>query len=316
MTEISVIGAGVIGLTTAVRLLEEGHRVEVLHDRDPQQTTSAVAAAIWYPYLVRPRDRVLPWAMTSLRRFESLAADDRTGVRLIDGLECLAGETPWWHGTGAPGTVDHAREGDPPSAGRLLRARLPVARMPDYLDYLVRSIEERGGCLDRRRVNGWDEIAGEVLINCAGLGARELCDDFSLVGVRGQVLRVEGGTCDRWVIDDRDPQRPTYIVPRGADTILGGSAEKGAEEIVVDPELSARIRERAIRLAPGLEGAAVLGTDAGIRPSRPAVRLEADRDGSGRLLIHNYGHGGSGMTLSWGCAEEVAKRTAAGLAGA
>jgi D-amino-acid oxidase len=43
------------------------------------------------------------------------------------------------------------------------------------------------------------------------------------------------------------------------------------------------------------------------------VRLEAEERPGGRVVWHNYGHGGAGVTLSWGCAEEL---TAAVLAGA
>ena len=55
----------------------------------------------------------------------------------------------------------------------------------------------------------------------------------------------------------------------------------------------------------------------GFRPARPQVRLEAEdavaADGSSaRLLVHNYGHGGAGVTLSWGCARAVASLVAAG----
>lgn len=42
----------------------------------------------------------------------------------------------------------------------------------------------------------------------------------------------------------------------------------------------------------------------GLRPGRPTVRLEAERRDGG-LLVHNYGHGGAGLTLSRGCASAV-----------
>jgi D-amino-acid oxidase len=45
----------------------------------------------------------------------------------------------------------------------------------------------------------------------------------------------------------------------------------------------------------------------GLRPGRTAVRLE--RMGN---IIHNYGHGGGGYTVAWGCASEVGRLALAG----
>src|SRR5215210_4260196 len=68
-----VVGAGVIGLTCAVRLLEAGHRVDVVARDLPLETTSAVAAAIWYPYRALPQDRVTAWSAASYAVFDRLA---------------------------------------------------------------------------------------------------------------------------------------------------------------------------------------------------------------------------------------------------
>ncbi|CAG5059094.1 unnamed protein product [Parnassius apollo] len=42
----------------------------------------------------------------------------------------------------------------------------------------------------------------------------------------------------------------------------------------------------------------------GLRPGRDAVRLDAE-ERDGKIYIHNYGHGGSGLTLFWGCGNNV-----------
>ena len=72
------------------------------------------------------------------------------------------------------------------------------------------------------------------------------------------------------------------------------------------------IRDRlrnAEALWPDLDRSKIVGGDVGLRPSRTEVRLESEKV-EGRLVIHNYGHGGAGVTLSWGCAEEVASLVA------
>jgi D-amino-acid oxidase len=95
-------------------------------------------------------------------------------------------------------------------------------------------------------------------------------------------------------------------VPRSQDIVLGGTAQEGDERLAPDQATAAAILERCARLEPRLRGAEVLEHKVGLRPGRPSVRLEAERRAGG-LLVHNYGHGGAGVTLSWGCADEVAR---------
>src|SRR4051812_26936182 len=98
MRRVIVVGAGVVGLSCAVRLLEAGHRVDVVARDLPLETTSAVAAALWYPYRALPQDRVTAWSATSYSVFEELADDERTGVRMLTGTEVLRTPQPdpWW----------------------------------------------------------------------------------------------------------------------------------------------------------------------------------------------------------------------------
>ena len=92
-----MVGAGVTGMTCAVRLAEDGHQVEVLARDLPLETTSVVAAALWYPYLALPQDRVTAWAEESYAAFAALAGED-AGVRMMPGTEVLhePAEDPWW----------------------------------------------------------------------------------------------------------------------------------------------------------------------------------------------------------------------------
>src|SRR5579859_3556704 len=84
--DVVVVGAGVIGLTTAVVLAEAGLRVRVDAERPPGATTSAAAGATWGPFMIGPEDRVAAWAATSMPIFEELAAGpDETGVAVIEG---------------------------------------------------------------------------------------------------------------------------------------------------------------------------------------------------------------------------------------
>jgi D-amino-acid oxidase len=77
--------------------------------------------------------------------------------------------------------------------------------------------------------------------------------------------------------------------------------------------VATRILRDCAAVEPRLNGARVVGHQVGLRPFRPQVRLEAEATGDGPLVVHNYGHGGAGITLSWGCAREAAALAAPAL---
>ena len=141
-----------------------------------------------------------------------------------------------------------------------------------------------------------------MVVDASGLGARLLAEDRSVTPVRGQVLYVEQVGLDRWWLDSAGL---TYVVPRAHEIVVGGTDEEGRWNLTPDPAVAARILARASALVPALAGARVLRHKVGLRPGRPAVRLEEERVGSTRV-VHCYGHGGAGVTLSWGCAADVA----------
>ncbi len=302
-----VIGCGVIGLSTAIRLRESGLDARIVTAELPANTTSAVAAAIWYPYKAYPQEDVLRWGARTFEVFEGLAANHGTGVRMREGVELgreRAGE-PWW--AGAVSGVRRCAEDELPAGYRDGHAFVvPVVEMPVYLRYLVDRFTAAGGEIEERVVGRPDELAGEarVLVNCAGLGAKGLLGDDSLRPIRGQVVRVRNPGLDRFSLDEDDPEGVTYVVPRSEDCILGGTADEGAWHTEPDAVAAAGILRRCTALEPRLAGAEVLEHRVGLRPGRPEVRLEREADAV-LPRVHNYGHGGSGVTLSWGCAEEA-----------
>lgn len=304
-SDVIVIGCGVTGLTTAIRLREAGLQANIIAAEPPERTTSAVAAAIWYPYRAFPERDVLRWGRISYEVFGALAGNPRTGVILREGVELWRHPVadPWW-ASAVPGVRRCGARELPPGYRDGHAFTVPVVEMPVYLRYLSRRFSGLGGTLARSLVKDMDDLRGEarVIVNCAGLGARKLVGDTSMRPIRGQILRVENHGLERVLLDEEDPDGVTYIVPRSRDCVLGGTAEEDAWDTVPDPAIADAILARCSRLEPRLADARVLEHRVGLRPGRPAVRLEKD---ASLPLVHNYGHGGSGVTLSWGCAEEA-----------
>ena len=302
MARVLVVGAGVTGLSCAVRLLQRGHEVDVVARDLPLETTSAVAAALWYPYLAHPVERVTAWAHTTYAELARLAADPTTGVVLQPGTEVFRDPAPlpdWLAAVPEARTTSDVPPGY--TAGWTFVA--PVVEMPVYLGWLVSRIEALGGTITRRALPALPDRA-EVVVDASGLGARLLAEDPSVVPVRGQVLYVEQVGLDRWWLDAAGP---TYVVPRSEDVVVGGTEDHGAWDRRPDPDVAEALLRRAAALVPALRGARVLGHRVGLRPARPAVRLEETTTSpAGSRLVHCYGHGGAGVTLSWGCADEVA----------
>jgi D-amino-acid oxidase len=140
------------------------------------------------------------------------------------------------------------------------------------------------------------------------LKARELCEDESVYPVRGEVVRVSNPGLTVSVRDEENPKGRTYVHPRARDCVLGGTSEPGEWDTTPRPASAAAIVERCTEVVPQLAQVEILEHHVGLRPARSGgVRLELDAYGvDGAHLVHNYGHSGAGVTLSWGCAEEVA----------
>jgi len=313
MSEILIIGCGVSGLTCGIRLLEQGFAVTIVARDLPPDTTSNVAAAIWYPYKAFPEDRVLAWGKVTLDEFYRLMDVPDSGISAVTLREALTrpAPDPWWKAA-----VRSFRRAAPDELPRGYRdgyvVEIPLIETPTYMRYLMRRYSESGGRIEQGSVSRLAELTADhrLIVNCAGVGAREVAGDESVYPIRGQVVRVErlaGVGC--WLAEDAG-DAPTYIIPRGDDCILGGTSQDNNWSLDADAETAADILRRCQQIEPTLKDAAILEHRVGLRPGRPEVRLELEAIDDTCAVIHNYGHGGAGFTLSWGCADEVASLAA------
>lgn len=154
-----------------------------------------------------------------------------------------------------------------------------------------------------------------VVVNCTGLDSLDLVPDRSVRPVRGQLVVVENPGITTWLTSvDHSADTSTYFFPQPGGLILGGTAEENAWSMTPDPATAEAIIARCAAFRPEIAEARVLEHRVGLRPTRPAVRLEREVLRGGRVLVHNYGHGGAGITVAWGCAREAADLVGVGAA--
>ena len=346
-----VIGAGVAGLTTALSLKERGISPIVVAENFAPDLTSVVAGALWewppavcgYHHDEISLDRSKRWCMSSYRKFETLLSDPSNGVSIRPVTFYFRNrieENAFHHvkmkeiEQVVPGFLRDAelikRNGINQNIG-LIDAYQHLAPMVDtdaYMRWLRQKCRESGIFLLRRKLTGLlvdqeDQLKREfdvqVIVNCAGLGSRELAGEY-MYPLRGALIRLvnDGEFIPRLteahcVSHDNvtGVDEIVFIVPRGKDRIVLGAlaeADQWNKDIdLTNHEPIRRMYDRCIEFLPGLKNARLDPVEpvrVGLRPfRRNNVRVDAVE---GTSIIHNYGHGGAGVTLSWGCAAEAA----------
>src|SRR6266699_6271656 len=304
--QVGIVGAGVSGLTCGVLFAERGYRTAIFAEETGQQTTSGAAAALWFPYDAEPAEKVLSWALRTYKVLVDLTKDLHSGVSMIELRQfSRTGEIqiPDWAiplGASVTPTVTTFKSG--------FTLNVPLMDTTIYLEYLANRFIKAGGEIHGDvKFEKLEDVgpAFDLVINCAGIGARELVQDIDLEPHRGQVAivpKIDNLSCA--IVCDDPPLM--YAIPRTNDCVFGGTNEI-SDNLDVDAAATPRIIDECSR-ALKIENPLALAERVGLRPFRKSgVRLERDRLRDGRTVIHNYGHGGSGFTLSWGCTESVVR---------
>lgn len=324
---VKVIGGGVIGLASALRISNElDVRVEIVAEKIAKETTSEGAGGLWKPFALTgtPSDLTNRWGKETLDHYMSLFLSpdaEQAGIILTSAYELYEKkeEDPEWSNV-VPGfrhlTPEEIHFYDPTGRhvyGIAYDTIIAEGRL--YMQYLLDQLNSRNErvSITKKRLESVDDVVGDeeanVVVNCTGLGARDLFKDESMFAIRGHVLRVKAPWVRHHVESHSlDETRPAYIIPNTDTVVLGGTKDIGNEDTESREEERQEIFDLCKAIVPSLESAEIVSSWVGLRPGRRGIRLEKqDIIVNGRTLpcIHNYGHGGSGLTLAWGCAGDV-----------
>ncbi|HEY6975295.1 MAG TPA: FAD-dependent oxidoreductase [Chitinophagaceae bacterium] len=305
---IAIIGAGISGMSTACLLIGKGYGITIYAKAFTPNITSNRAAAFWFPYHIRNDRRGIRWCQTSYEYYEKLAAQKEAGISMHQLIKVLRKgvneEEPIWVDFMPKGSyrIMHVNELKPGIA-KGYDIIVPLIETQIFLPYLQNQLRHNEVRFIEKEIANFDEISNDhdLVINCSALGARKLCNDDKVIPVRGQVGLLSPRNQLPIYLDN---EKPLYIVPRKDAIIVGGTYEERIEAETTEPSTIERILNNAYKVFPELKEQQVIGSWAGLRPYRPEVRVEHEK---GTNIIHNYGHGGSGFTLAFGCAEEITK---------
>ncbi|KAL6105284.1 ddo [Pungitius sinensis] len=311
-----VVGAGVVGFSTAVCIAEALPfcSVSLLAEKFSPDTTSDGAAGILFAaeFPDIPLERQRRWFKYSFDHLLDIAQSQHSpdaGVMLSSGWQIFkevpADKKPFWSEfvIGFRSMTDGELKRFPDH--KFGQAFTTIkCECSSYLPWLHHRFTKAGGQVEQRKVNGLQELSNgyDVIVNCSGLGSKKLVGDNEMYPVRGQVLKVEAPWLQHFI---RDGDGKTYIYPGVHCVTIGGTRQEGDWRLQVDEGEAKSIVERCSGLEPSISRARVLSEWVGLRPGRRNPRVEREvvqLQGRGVPVVHNYGHGGCGVTLAWGTA--------------
>merc|ERR1712198_564324 len=267
---IAIIGGGIIGISTGLAIQEKipSTEVDIFSEELSPNTTADGAAGIFGLYLLgkTPIDKQVKWAQ-----------------KTHDWMETMGRLT-----------------GDHKSGTEFLTFTAEPFR---FLPYLMEIFQQKGKII-RRKIENISELKNyDVVVNCSGLGANALIGDDTIKPLRGQVMRVSAPWIRKVILDDADDGN--YVIANMNSVVLGGTHQHDDWDRTPRDEDCKFIYDGGCALDPSIQHSVKINDWVGLRPGRDSVRLEKENI-DGVSVVHNYGHGGSGITVFKGCAEDAA----------
>lgn len=308
MKTVTVVGCGIIGLTTAIILQEKGYSVRIVAEETFEKSLSIKVGAIWFPFEVHPAEKANVWGSKTYERYQ-LEMRKTKGVSFIPFTVVYNEQSDLsWVRKLPKSAVREALSHEVPHNATMAKvAIVPLAEPPIYLPELFHRFITEGGTFQQQKIMSLQELANldSLVINCAGLGTLAFYADALLFPMRGQILRCENLDIQSCV-NSTQKGALSYVITRSTDCIVGGTdyendwnmnVEQGDTELILS-------RLRSAQLSP--TDPIILESVVGLRPARKEVRFEFDAQYT--HVFHNYGHGGAGFTIGWGCALELVEQ--------
>nr|XP_023024409.1 D-amino-acid oxidase-like [Leptinotarsa decemlineata] len=325
MVHIAIVGCGVIGITSGMAIQNriKGAKVTIFTEKVSPNTTTDLAGGLWEPYLVgdTPPKKVAKWGRITYDYLLDLWKSGKAGEAGIS-LQPVTTATdeegfqrPDW----LEYTLGYSELSEEKLAALSKRYKTKLTWGVTFtnflwegmtmLPFLQKEFIENKGDIIMKKISNLEELSGyDVVLNCTGLGSQELIDDPDIKPIRGQIMKVNAP----WVFHSylMVTEKCGYVLSNKSFTTLGGTRQVDDYNTNVNEDDKEYIWRNCSELLPSIKSAEVIEHQVGLRPARNKVRLEAEikRTPTCDLkIVHNYGHGGAGITLSVGCAAEAAE---------
>lgn len=324
-------------LLTNTLLIFRADRFSAFWDSDPEkenptrpQIVSDVAAASFIPH--SSESSFVRKLLTHSSQFYAHLSktDPKSGVVLRPGVQYVeskaANSAPWYSDLVFNVTRCHPSTESSASAPSQNLATLPSDKPAGwkfdtylieprfFIAWLQRQLETCGVTFEKRHLSNLSELTGyDAIIDCAGMGAKELVNDSALTPIPGHVLILRHTGLNFWMRDISVPGTIGYVYPQRNYVVVGGTkSDEGTkdEEVLI----AARLKTKGQLLLPETAQWPVYCLNRGERPGRDHPCVEVDisslismqqTDKNVPLIVHNYGHSGEGYCLAPGCATYV-----------